>query len=249
MDDLFGDLVAPSSSKPQSQAASAASVPPAATTTASFEDEEYDSVLFVARECYVYRLPARTSTAGYKAGDWGDMEAFLWKGRCRVIEVTKGSTSRVVVRLEDSNTGETFAQCPYDKTGKAVEAVLDSSRYFVLRVVDATSGKHAYLGMGFQERTEAFDFQVSLQDWQKRQRIPKLEHSDSSSSTASSSSAASSVSSAPKRDFSLKAGETISVRIGGAASKRPAQAAKRENSGGGAPIPLLAPPPPAGRSR
>ena len=69
MDDLFGDL-APSSSEPQPQphAASAASAQPA--STAGFEDEEYDSVLFVARECYVYRLPARTSTAGYKAGDW-----------------------------------------------------------------------------------------------------------------------------------------------------------------------------------
>lgn len=63
--------------------------------------------------------------------------------------------------------GELFAQCPYDKTGKSVEAVLDSSRYFVLKVVDVKTGKHAYLGMGFQDRGEAFDFQVALQDWQK----------------------------------------------------------------------------------
>jgi adaptin ear-binding coat-associated protein 1/2 len=40
-----------------------------------------------------------------------------------------------------------------------VEAVLDSSRYFVVRVEDA--GKRAYIGMGFLERADSFDFSMS----------------------------------------------------------------------------------------
>lgn len=49
-------------------------------------------------------------------------------------------------------TGELFALCPYDISGNSVEAVLDSSRYFVLRVEsqDPSTGnkKKAYIGMG-----------------------------------------------------------------------------------------------------
>lgn len=64
-------------------------------------------------------------------------------------------------------TGELFAQSPYKPTkanpNGGCEAVLDSSRYFVLTVVDATSGQKAYVGMGFPERTESFDFNVALQ--------------------------------------------------------------------------------------
>lgn len=56
MDDLFGDVTPASSSSKAG--------------TGSVEEEEYESVLFVARECYVYRLPPRTSTAGYRAGEW-----------------------------------------------------------------------------------------------------------------------------------------------------------------------------------
>lgn len=49
-----------------------------------------------------------------------------------------------------------FANAPYDPQKPSVEAVLDSSRYFVIRVEDA--GRKAFIGMGFVERTDSFDF-------------------------------------------------------------------------------------------
>ena len=51
---------------------------------------------------------------------------------------------------------QVFAKTLYDPQKPSVEAVLDSSRYFVVRVEDA--GKKAYIGMGFAERTDSFDF-------------------------------------------------------------------------------------------
>ena len=53
-----------------------------------------------------------------------------------------------------------FAKTEYDPARPSVEAVLDSSRYFVIRVEDG--GRKAYIGMGFAERTDSFDFSKCL---------------------------------------------------------------------------------------
>ena len=65
-----------------------------------------------------------------------------------------------------------FARAEYDPARPSVEAVLDSSRYFVVRVED--SGKKAYIGLGFAERTDSFDFNVALQDYTKYVRSDAL---------------------------------------------------------------------------
>ncbi|CDS09945.1 hypothetical protein LRAMOSA02622 [Lichtheimia ramosa] len=198
--------------------------------------EDYESVLLVIRECFVYRIPPRTAARGYRAAEWGDLgSSYLWKGRLRII--TKGESCSI--RLEDANTGELFALCPYSTTGNAVEAVLDSSRYFVLKIEH--EGRHAFIGMGFQERSDAFDFNVALQDFAKQIRAEKQ-----------AAERAKQAEQLPKKDYSLKEGQTISISIGNVGAKRtnrPKPASNPATSGGGSSaggaIPLLPPPPSA----
>lgn len=186
--------------------------------------EEFESVLFVARECFVYRIPPRASSAGYRAAEWGDLEAFIWKGRLRIV--AKADTCEI--RMEDAGTGELFAASPYDVSGSSVEAVLDSSRYFVLRVesVDPGSGKtrKAYIGMGFQDRSDAFDFNVALQDWTKRVKRQKAaaeaerwarEHPDEAAKQVEEEGPSPHIPSGPKQDLSLKDGQTFSIKLPG----------------------------------
>ncbi|KAG8969478.1 hypothetical protein FRC03_002754 [Tulasnella sp. 419] len=209
-------------------------------------DDEIESILYMCREVMVYRVPPRTSNAGYRAEQWGDLSQYLWKGRMRIIE-----TKICVIKLEDSTTGDVFAQSPYDISGAAVEPVLDSSRYFVLRVEDAESGKKAYIGIGFAERSDAFDFNVALQDYTKRQKalLNPPEASDQPSPSPH-------LPPGPKQDFSLKAGETLgSISIPGGSSKRSAKTTtdllgptKASGSSSGI-LPLLPPPPTAPKRR
>jgi hypothetical protein len=84
---------------------------PTPSTMNDFGSDAFESVLFVVRECFVYRIPPRKATAGYKAAEWGDMEAFLWKGRLRIIE--KGQDC--FIRLEDKDSGQ------YQRSGEKRE--------------------------------------------------------------------------------------------------------------------------------
>jgi hypothetical protein len=97
--------------------------------------------------------------------------------------------------------GELFASCPVDSfPGLAVEPVSDSSRYFVVRLKDP-SGRHAFVGLGFQDRGDAFDLNVTLSDHfksiSKEMEIAKEVTNPQ-----------------PTVDYSLRAGEKISINFG-----------------------------------
>ena len=71
---------------------------------------------------------------------------------------------QVSLKLEDKGNGELFAACPIDTyPGPAIEAVTDSSRYFVIKIMD-DGGRSANIGIGFSDRSDSFDLNVALQD-------------------------------------------------------------------------------------
>ena len=107
-----------------------------------------------------------------------------------------------------------FASCPIQNE-KTVESAIDSSRYFVLRLSDG-KGRHALIGIGFNDRAQAFDFKVALQDWQNHNADPSPPPPVAAASS----------------NYSIPAGGSIHVNFGGGA----AVAKKKRNSQSGADV-------------
>ena len=187
---------------------------------------DFESTLLVVNEVYAYRIPPRASAAGHKAADWPDSN-LIWRGRLVVVE--RGEIC--VIKLITPSTGVVFAECPV--TPGAVEGVLDSSRYFVLRIEDPRNGRHAFLGMGFQERGEAFDFNATLQDHDRR--ISDMKEMEKKRAEAG-----------PAKDYSIPAGQTITVNLKSTPRAATSHTHAAAPAGG---FTGFLPPPPGSRSR
>ncbi|TRM57604.1 hypothetical protein BD626DRAFT_574396 [Schizophyllum amplum] len=185
--------------------------------------DEIESILYIAREVSVFKIPPLKVNEGHRAAEWGDLGAPLWKGRMRIIE--KGEAAALM--LEDGQTGELFARAEYDPARPSVEAVLDS----------------------LAERTDSFDFNVALQDYTKRWKARKEPPTEDEPSPH--------VPTGPKKDYSLKEGQTFSISIPGRSKTTSTKTGSGADllggggtssgsGGGGGGFPLLPPPPGGG---
>ncbi|KAH9997479.1 hypothetical protein BJV77DRAFT_1058934 [Russula vinacea] len=165
-----------------------------------FIADEVESILYIAREVSVYRIPPLKANEGHRAQEWGDLSQPLWKGRMRVVE----KLDAVSLLFEDAQN--VFARALYDPSRPSVEAVLDSSRYFVIR---------AYIGMGFTERSDSFDFNVALQDYTKRWKA----RMNPPSPAVGVNNPSPHIPPGPKKDYSLKDDQTFTISIPGRGSK------------------------------
>lgn len=207
--------------------------------------EEVESILYICREISVFKIPPLKANEGHRAQDWG-LDNPLWKGRLRITEKTSG----VSILFEDSQSGELFAKADYDPEKPCVDSVLDSSRYFVIRIEDG--GRKAYIGFGFAERSDSFDFNVALQDYTKRWRASKNPPTEDTPSPH--------IPAGPKKDYSLKEGQTFSISIPGRkkaessgsgdllglATTTTSKTTTTSSTGG---FPLLPPPPSSGKKK
>ncbi|KAK9841047.1 hypothetical protein WJX81_007611 [Elliptochloris bilobata] len=210
--------------------------------------------VFSCKDAYVYKIPP-PSTIGHRADTW-NVDAWLQEVRCAVV--TCGDDC--IIRLTAEGTGELFAECPVPKDQPlttAVEPVVDSSRYFALRLVDRESGRHAFIGLGFRHREAASDFNAALAEYRQY-----LQRAAAAAKMRAAAEAAGppggSVADAPGNpsgpgSYSLKLGETLKLpavkprmsAAGLSLSSLSASAATATpilaSAGSGAPV--LAPPP------
>ncbi|RKP18963.1 hypothetical protein ROZALSC1DRAFT_14587, partial [Rozella allomycis CSF55] len=126
---------------------------------------EMQTELLRVKHVQVFNIPPRNSASrGHKASDWNESH-FLWQGSL-IIKSHESKCIQIQVKsCFKYLNGEIFAQCPYEHG--SVEQVTDSSRYFVLKLVEVNTNKHAFVGLGFEDRNDAFDFNVILQDFSK----------------------------------------------------------------------------------
>lgn len=212
------------------------------TTGQALPEDAIQRVLFLSNAVHVYNIPPLTSTKGYNATSWtADPARHIFTARLRVIETSTDAPAaasglKIDIVLEDGSTGQLFAAAPYTDRN-ALEPCLDSSRFFAMTVRDP-SGRKAVLGIGFEERAEAFDLGVALQEarralgWEGEQ---KPEAKDDA------------------KDYSLKEGETITVDLGSSKmAKRRSQQQQVHDGSPSGPLDLqsfaLAPPPSGGSS-
>jgi hypothetical protein len=142
---------------------------------AEYQEEEAWTTLLRIRECFVYGVPARVGLNAYQAESWG-LDKPIFTGELHVV----GRAHTLQLRLQEpgsmsgSGLGGALFACSVDldmlQAGVSIpleaflEPVRDSSRYFVIRVRSPQTGQVASLGIGFRERSSAFDLNAALQD-------------------------------------------------------------------------------------
>ncbi|CAN1229896.1 Uncharacterized protein At1g03900 [Linum perenne] len=181
------------------------------------ESDAVELVLFKVPECYVYLIPPRKTAGSYRADEW-DVNKWAWEGSLKVVS----RTEECIIRLEDKSTGELYARA-FLRRGEPhpVEPVIDSSRYFVLRIEENIDGRlrHAFIGVGFRERTEAYDFQAALHDHMKY--LDKKKTAEEMEQHFQHTSG---------HDYSLKEGETLVLQIKNVSSKLASSSSKVLNT-------------------
>lgn len=143
--------------------------------------------LFEAPECHVFRLPASDIL---KSEKWEGNH--IWTGAIEVVR----RNGNCELRLFESASNTTFGVCPLadeeEKGPQSVQQASDSTRCFVVRVEQGT--QFAYLGINFQDRSHAFNFNSAILNRNKHQKLTEA---------------------LPEKDRALQQGEKVHVDLFG----------------------------------
>lgn len=105
--------------------------------------------LMTQDECFVYKVPPMSTSTGHRAEHW-DLANPLQT--CGFQVERRGNDLFLLFTTDDHSKLFALAKC-HNNAARSVEAVVDSSRYFVTHI-EGAQGKSALIGFGFRERGE-----------------------------------------------------------------------------------------------
>jgi len=118
------------------------------------------------REVFVYAVPRLATAKGYRAEDLNLPDPIL----TGYLKAFQRGDAELFLRVYQPDH-VLFAECPISllpdkKIKNPLDSffipVVDSSRYFVIKVMDKK--RHAFIAIGFRERSDAFDLKALLED-------------------------------------------------------------------------------------
>mmetsp|Transcript_25741 Transcript_25741/g.54396 ORF Transcript_25741/g.54396 Transcript_25741/m.54396 type:complete len:271 (-) Transcript_25741:146-958(-) len=186
-------------------------------------------------EVFIYRIPPMRTADGHRAEDWNLAKPLA---TCSLVAVRRDNDLCIDIMAERPKPNapegamETylFAQSsiavdfsnPSHKIEHWVNPVVDSSRYFAVRIKDSKTGREAFIGVGFRERTDATNFRMSIEDYinslKREQKAAELQKQFQESLSLESRSASGHDADTerlpfPKSSLSLKEGEKLHINI------------------------------------
>mmetsp|Transcript_22396 Transcript_22396/g.56601 ORF Transcript_22396/g.56601 Transcript_22396/m.56601 type:complete len:246 (-) Transcript_22396:8-745(-) len=171
------------------------------------DEQDIEYTILNRRDVNAFQVPPQTSAGGHRAEEWSSQ--CIWSGKIWVA--AKGKDC--IVRLTKPATEELFLQSvilggDYEKY---VERTVDSSRYFVLRVVHPQTKKAAFIGLGFEDRNDAFDFNCCLAD--HKSAVNGAGDDQGAEGGPQATGASGGLQQEPSRDYSLKEGQKFTIKM------------------------------------
>jgi len=235
------------------------------TSEAEPEKVVIEQRLLKLDEVFVYKIPAMRTSDGHRAEDWN---LAVPLATCSLIVNQRDDSLCINIMAERPKANappgatesylfaQSIIQVKSDQSSHKlehwVEPVVDSSRYFAIRIRDSRTGREAFIGAGFRERNDATNFRMTLEDYLNalkreekaqvlhRQFEQSLEEKQAGEGENGGEQALPAMS-----NLSLKEGEKIHINIkGGGGSKRVTASTSNKQTPKKGLVGLRKPPPP-----
>eukprot|EP00956_Cyclotella_meneghiniana_P021547 scaffold39334_cov67-Cyclotella_meneghiniana.AAC.11 len=211
-------------------------------------------------ELFVYRIPPMKTSEGHRAELWNLAKPLMTcslnvnrkdDSLCINIMAERPKANAPHGAMETYSFAQSIIHANLSKPGNQLEhwvvPVVDSSRYFALRIQDPNTGREAFIGIGFRERLDATNFRMSMEDYVgslKREMKAKEMHDQYEQQVegkASAEGGGAALEQLGPSQFSLKEGEKIHIAI-----KNKSPRKRQSNGSSGTGFVGLRPPPPPG---